>query len=79
MTLKQWLGAAGMLFGGVALFVIKLLSGIYPCLFDSISGFCGFVRTFDLVWLVVLAVGSVTAGICLLFSPQLRKIFPRAE
>ena len=83
-TLKQWIALAGFSLGLLILFLLKLLSGVYPCEVHHVNangwtqistGLWGFLMSYDLEWLWYLALVAAFAGGAVLFGrPLLRWI-----
>lgn len=75
LTLKQWTALTGFVTGLLTMFLLKLLSSVFPCEvhhfnasgWEQVStGLWGFLMAYDLEWLWYLAfVASVTGGVVL--------------
>lgn len=82
MTLKQWAALAGFALGLLTMFLLKILSSVFPCEvhhfnssgWEQVStGLWGYLMTYDLEWLWYLALaGAVIGGAVLFARPVLR-------
>lgn len=88
LTLKQWTALMGFILGLALLFMLKLLSGVYPCEVYHVgasggtqvsTGLWGFLMTYDMEWLWYLALTAAVAGGAVLFARPLvrwmKKVF----
>lgn len=81
MTLKQWAALAGFSAGLVVMFLLRILSSVFPCQVHHFSlsggeqvatGLWGFLMAYDLEWLWYLALaGAVIGGVALFARPLL--------
>ena len=80
MTLKQWISLTGFSMGLLTMFLLKVLSGVFPCEvhyfnangWSQIStGLWGFLMSYDLEWLWYLALVAAFVGGAVLFGHPL--------
>lgn len=76
LSLKQWIGGISLITGVAVMLILRILSGVYPCIWNGYSGLHAFLMCYDLAFLWWLAVAAMLYGSWVCF---IKKYFDRMK